>query len=64
MYRNSNLSDEICDYLLMNMAKVHSMDRKASFLFVGDLIAHHEAWLEYCTTNLHGRSARDFVSSL
>ena len=42
VYRNPNLSDKIVDCLLTAIAKVQSVDRKAFFLFVGDLNAHHE----------------------
>ena len=38
------------------MAKVQSMDRKASFLFVIDLNAYHGKWLGSSTTNLHGKA--------
>ena len=62
VYRNPDLSD-IFDYLLTPMAKVQSDDKKASFLFVGDVNAHHEEWLVSSTTAVHGRAALDFVSS-
>ena len=39
------------------------MDRKASFLFVGDVNAHHEEWLGSSMTNGHGRVAHYFTSS-
>ena len=39
------------------------MDRKAYFLFVGDVNSHHEQWLGSSATNLHGKAARDFASS-
>ena len=39
------------------------MDRKAFFLFVGDVNVHHEESLESSTANLHGRAAREFVPS-
>ena len=42
---------------------MQSVDRKASFLLISDVNAHHEEWLSSSTTNLHGRAARDFVSS-
>ena len=45
------------------MTKVQSVNRKTSFLFVGDVSAHDEEWLGFSTINLHGRAARDFVSS-
>ena len=45
------------------MAKVQFVDRKAPFLFIGDVNAHHEKWLGSSTTYPHGRAARDFASS-
>ena len=45
------------------MAKVQSVDRKASFLFVGNVNTHQEECLGSPTTGLHGRAARDFASS-
>ena len=48
--------------LLTAMAKVQSIDRMASFLFVADVNAHHE-WLVSYTTTVHGRAALDYVSS-
>ena len=45
------------------MAKVRSVDKKASPLLVGDGNAHHEEWLGSSTTTLLGRAARDFASS-
>ena len=38
------LPESIFDCLLTAMAKVQSVNRKASFLFVGDINAHHEEW--------------------
>ena len=40
LYRNSDLSDKIFDCLLTAMTKVQFMDRKVSFLFIGDV--NHE----------------------
>ena len=39
------------------------MDRKAYFLFAGDVNAYFEECLWLSTTNLHCKAARDFVSS-
>ena len=64
VYRNPNLSDNIFDRLLTAIAKVQSVYRKTSFLFVGDVNAHHEKWLGSSTTNVQGRAAHDFASSL
>ena len=52
-------------YCLLNaISKVQFVDRKASFLFVNDVNAHHEEWLGSSTTKLHGRAARDFATLL
>ena len=40
--RNPDPSDEIFSGLLTSMAKVQSVDRKASFLFVDSVNVHHE----------------------
>ena len=37
-------------------------DVGASFLFVGDLIGHHQDWLGSKTTNRHGVAAFDFAT--
>ena len=63
MYRNLDLSDNIFDCLLTAVAKVQSVNRKAPFLLVGDVNAHHGEWLRYSSTNWYGRVARDFASS-
>ena len=39
---------------------MQSVDRKAYFLFVSDVNAHHEDELGSSTTTLYGRAARDF----
>ena len=44
------------------MAKMQSVDRKASFLLVVDVNAYHEKWLGSSTTNGHGWAAHDFAS--
>ena len=46
------------------MAKVQSVKKKASFLFVGDVNAHQDERLEPSMTTVHGRAAFDFASSL
>ena len=58
MYRNLDLSANIFDCLLMAIAYVQAVDRKASFLFVDDVNAYHEEWLGSVTTNLHGIGLR------
>ena len=45
------------------MAKVQSVDRKASFLFVADVNAHREDWLVPSTMTVYGKAALDFISS-
>ena len=44
-YRNPDLDDQIFDCLLASMAAGQAKDVHASFLFVGDLNGHHQAWL-------------------
>ena len=55
-----NLVVQICDCLLTSMASAE--DVHASFLFVGDLIGHHQEWLGSSTTNHHGVSAFHFAT--
>ena len=62
VYRHSDLSDNIFFCLLTAIAKVQFVNRKASFLIIGDVNAHHEEWIKCSTMNLHSR-ASDFVSS-
>ena len=57
LYRNPDLDDPIFDCLLTSMAAV-----RGSFLFVGDLNAHHQVWLGSTTTNCHGVAAYDFAT--
>ena len=64
VYRNPDISDEIFDCLLAIMTTVQSVNRKVSFLFVGDVNAHHKEWVESSTTNLQCRATHDFASSL
>ena len=42
LYRNPDLDDQILYCLLASMAAMHAEDVRASFLFVGDLIGHHQ----------------------
>ena len=44
LYRNPDLDDQIYDCLLIAMAAVQAADVRASFLFVGDMNAHHQEW--------------------
>ena len=63
VYGNPDLSDKIFGCLLTAMVKAQSVDRKAAFLFIGNVNVHHEEWLGFSTTNLQGRTAHDFASS-
>ena len=49
--------------MLTAMGTVQTVDRKESFLSVGNVSAPHKEWLWSSTTNLHGRVSRDFASS-
>ena len=61
VYRNPDLDDSIYDCLLNSMAYIQESDPKASFVFVGDVNAHHQDWLNSVSqTNQHGRAALDF----
>jgi hypothetical protein len=60
LYRNPDLDDRIFDCMLTSMAAIQAEDVKASFLFMGDLNAHHQNWLGSMTTNRHGVAALDF----
>lgn len=60
LYRNPDLDDKLYDCLLEAMAKIQSVDSKASFVFVGDLNAHHSEWLGSTRTTEHGVAAFDF----
>ena len=44
------------------MAAVQAEDVRASFLFVGDLNLHHQAWLGSTIINHHGVAAFDFAT--
>ena len=63
VYRTPDLSGKIFYCLLPAMAEVQSVDRKKSFLFFGDVNAHHQEWFGSSTTNLHGNAARDIASA-
>ena len=54
---NPDLDNPNFDYLLTSIAAVHAEDVRASFLFVDDLIGHHQEWLTSTTTNRHGVAA-------
>ena len=64
LYRNPDLDDSIYDCLLVSMSTIQSLDKKASFIFVGDLNAHHVDWLNSVSpTDSHGEAAWDFASA-
>ena len=44
------------------MAAVQAENVLASFLFVGDLNAHHQKWFGSKATNRHGVAAFDFAT--
>ena len=61
LYRNPDANNALYDCLLTAMASIQSVDSKASFLFVGDLNAHHQEWLgSVSPTNGNGLAALDF----
>ena len=60
VYQKTDLSDNIFDSLLTATARMQSVD-KGVFSIFGDIDAHHEEWL--WSSMMHGRAARDFVSS-
>ena len=61
LYRNPDLDDSIYDCCLMKMAMIQESDPKSCFVFVGDLNAHHQQWLDSISpTNRHGHAALDF----
>ena len=63
LYRNPDMDDSIYDCLLTSMASIQERDSKASFLFVGDVNAHHREWLNSVSpTDQHGRAALDFCN--
>ena len=42
LYHNPDLEDRIFDCLLTSIAAVQAENKRASFLFVGDLNGHHQ----------------------
>ena len=63
VYRNPNANDTIFDCLLTQMSSIQSADPKASFIFCGDINAHHREWLSSRLTDSHGRSALEFANA-
>ena len=62
VYRNPDLDNHIYDCLLTAMANIQAADSRASFVFVGDVNAHHLEWLGSSRTTEHGVAAYDFAS--
>ena len=61
LYCNPDLNDSLCDCLFFSMSDIQLEDKKAVFIFVGDLNAHHQKWLGSVSgTNGHGVAAYDF----
>ena len=60
LYRSPSVNDGIYDCILASMASIQAADRKASFVFVGDLNGHHAEWLGSPRTDRHGEAAYDF----
>ncbi|WP_435316568.1 hypothetical protein, partial [Klebsiella pneumoniae] len=61
LYRNPDLNDSIYECLYAKIALIQESDQRASFVFVGDLNAHHREWLNSVSqTNAHGIAALDF----
>ena len=45
------------------MSDIQELDRKSSFIFVGDLNAHHQKWLKsVSSTDCHGIAAFDIAN--
>ena len=63
LYRNPDLDDHLYDCLLSAISEIQLSDKRASFVFCGDLNAHHSEWLGSPRTNVHGVAAFDFASS-
>ena len=57
LYRNPDLDDQIFYCLLTSMAVVQADDVHACFLFVSNLISHHQELLGSTATNRHGVAA-------
>ena len=62
VYRNPGLDDSLYDCLLRAMHEVQGLDRKAAFIVLGDVNAHHVEWLGSSLTDRHGVAALDFCS--
>ena len=62
VYRNPGLDDSIYQCLLRAVHDVQVADRKAAFVVVGDVNAHHVQWLQSRFTDCHGIAALDFCT--
>ena len=63
VFTEINLDDSIYDCLLSSMSEIRELDRKSSFIFVGDMNAHHQEWLKsVCPTDRHGNAEFDFTN--
>ena len=61
LYRNPDSDDSIYDCLMNSYMNIQEDDRKACFVFIGDLNAHHRDWLNSVSpTNRHGIAALNF----
>ena len=61
VYRSPNSDDSIYDCLLNSYVHIQEEDRKACFIFIGDLNAHHREWLSSISpTDQHGIAALNF----
>ena len=63
LYRNPDADDGIFDCPLVSMAAIQGNNRNASFVFIGDLNAHHKEGLNSISqTDCHGSRVLDFSS--
>ena len=46
LYHNPDLDDSISNFLLSSMSDIQELDKKSSFIIVGDLNAHQQKWLK------------------
>lgn len=63
LYRNPDANNNLYDCLLNALALIQSVDVKSSFIFLGDVNAHHQEWLNSVSpTNRNGHAALDFAN--
>ena len=60
MYRSPRSGDSIYDCLMTSMSHIQELHPKSCFIFVGDLNAQHQGWLNSDATDTHGVVALDF----